>query len=313
MRAAYLIAAASFFSFACHDPPAPPVDAAPEASSPASHPSFLADPNGPPGGDHPAPPHREAGNGDAGLQKCRVMDADNGPPASSDPSTWITLTSKGTFNVRVFETGRDLRFEGPGRFKACGGDVALVVLGSAIGLPGSGEAPGSEQWVATACGAARWASGVHRFAATPDACRLQVSMGTLDFWLPGDVTAEDAPMDAGAPMPEAGAGDSGVGAGWHHVGTRRAYRFAGRLVDVKASLGECDAAATEVASLAKRMAAAAAGNTGELGAMAAQSVTTRGTARAACAVAAVRVAIAGDKPDDRARLDAANARFRGAP
>lgn len=311
MRAAFLCA---LCLFACHDHPAPPADAAPEASSPASHPSFLGDPNDRPGGN-PRATRRDVGDG--GLHKCRVMDAEDGPPANADPSLWIELTHKGTFNVRTFETGRELRFEGPGRFNGCGSDVALVAAGTAIGLPGSGEAPGGEQWVATACGAARWASGVHRFMGARDTCRLQASSGILDFWLPGDMTAEDAPLDAGAP--DAGsAGDASAAAGWHHVATRRAFFLRGHgLLDtaaaVKAALVECDDDAAEVESLAKRMASAAAGATGELGAMAAESVSRRITARAACAVAAVRVTLGGDKADDRARLAAANARFHGSP
>ncbi|HSO36783.1 MAG TPA: hypothetical protein VLT33_29860, partial [Labilithrix sp.] len=81
------------------------------------------------------------------------MASEGGPSASADATGWLDVAAKANFTVRTLETGRELRFEGPGRVRACADDVALVAEGSAVGLPGSGEAPGAEQWVATACGA----------------------------------------------------------------------------------------------------------------------------------------------------------------
>ena len=129
-----------------------------------------------------------------------------------------------SFTVRTLETGRELRFEGPGRVRACADDVALVAEGSAIGLPGSGEAPGAEQWVATACGVARWASGVHRFTGARDACKLQSSLGAVQLYVAGDVTATEVAVDGGAPRDaDADAGAPNKPSPWRRVDGRRAF------------------------------------------------------------------------------------------
>jgi hypothetical protein len=60
-------------------------------------------------------------------------------------------------------------------------------------------------------------------------------------------------------------------------------------------------------------AGAGAGGGRKLGDLAEESVVARGVARAACAVAAVRIALAGSSPLDEARLTAASIRWRGGP
>jgi len=248
------------------------------------------------------------------------MASEGGPSASADATGWLEVGAKASFTVRTLETGRELRFEGPGKMRACGDDVALVAEGSAVGLPGSGEAPGAEQWVATACGAARWASGVHRFAAARDACKLQSSLGTAHLYLAEDVTAEDVAVDGGAPL--AGDGgptgtDAGAGAGrssWRRIDARRAIRLQGHgpldtPAAVKSALASCERAAQTVQRLATTMASGDAGAPG-IGELAAESVVARGIARAACSVAAVRIALSGSKAPDQTRLDAANSTWR---
>jgi len=239
---------------------------------------------------------------------CRIMVSEGGPAATADTTAWLDLPAKASVTVRTLETGRELRFEGPGRIRACGGDVALVAEGSAVGLPGSGEAPGAEQWVATACGVARWASGVHRFGGARDACKLQSSVGTVHLYLATDVTAEEI-VDGGPPAVDAGRPPGP----WRRIDVRQALRLQARgpldaPAAVKSALASCERAALDVQSLSARMTQPEGGtNTGEL---AAESVSARGLARAACAVAAVRVAIGGAKAEDLARLDAASARWR---
>ena len=254
---------------------------------------------------------------------CKVMASEGGPSASADATGWLDVAAKANFTVRTLETGRELRFEGPGRIRACADDVALVAEGTAVGLPGSGEAPGAEQWVATACGAARWASGVHRFAGARDSCKLQSSLGTAHLYLAEDVTAEDVAVDGGAPT----AGDGGTGGerggplpavpakvAWRRVDARRALRLQGHgnldaPAAVKSALASCERAAQAVQRLATSLTSGDAGDAGT-GELAAESVVARGIARAACSVAAVRIALSGTKPPDQARLDAANSSWR---
>jgi hypothetical protein len=279
------------------------------------------------------------------LPLCRIMASENGPPASADATTWLALPAHASFTARTLETGRELRFEGPGRVRACGGDVALVGEGSAIGLPGSGESPGAEQWVATACGVARWASGVHRFSGARDACKLQSSLGSAQLYVASDVIVAEVAVDGGAPVdPDAGA-DAGAGAGagstgaggankataWRRIDGRHAFALHPRgaidgAAGVKTALAACEHAAEAVQKVATAMLPGARANGGaddggaggggggrNLGDLAEASVVARGVARAACAVAAVRVALAGSSPVDEARLTAASIRWRGGP
>ena len=255
----------------------------------------------------------------ASLPLCRIMASENGPPASADATTWLALPAHASFTARTLETGRELRFEGPGRVRACGGDVALVGEGSAIGLPGSGESPGAEQWVATACGVARWASGVHRFTGARDACRLQSSLGSAQLYVASDVTVVEVAVDGGAPVdPGAGAGGTGgasKAATWQRIDGRHAFALHPHgaidgAAGVKTALAACEHAADAVQKVAAAMLTGGARNLGDL---AEESVVARGVARAACAVAAVRVALAGSTPLDEARLTAASIRWRGGP
>jgi hypothetical protein len=265
---------------------------------------------------------------DVAGPRCKVMSSENGPGAATDATRWLDVPAKASFTVRTLESGRELRFEGPGRVRPCGDDVALVAEGAAVGLPGSGEAPGAEQWAATACGVARWASGVHRFSGARDTCKLQSSLGAVQLWLAADVAVEDVPIDAGAPQAP-GAADASVNAAagaaaggldvargsaaspWLRIDAKRALHLHARArgtldspAAVKSALAACERSAANVQGLAMRMndGGPATGNLGEL---AAESVTARGVARAACAVAAVRVSLAGSRADDQARLDAA--------
>lgn len=292
----------------------------------------------PPSPSSSTSPRSSLPNGDpraAGVA-CKIMSAEGGPSATADASRWIDLPARASFTVRTIETGRELRFEGPGRIRACGDDVPLVAEGSAVGLPGSGEGPGAEQWAATACGVVRWASGVHRFTGARDVCKLQSSVGVAQLWLADDVQLEDVPVDAGAPEAgapatspapaatgpasasasarDAGHDPSASPSPWHRIDAKRAVRLRGRgpldtASAVKSGLVACEKAATEVHLLGTRMTASDAGSD-NLGELAARSVVARGAARAACAVAGVRVALAGSRAEDQARLDAAVSRWR---
>jgi hypothetical protein len=144
-------------------------------------------------------------------------------------------------------------------------------------------------------------------------------MGTAHLWLPEDVTADELAFDGGAAPAAADAGPREPG--WQRIDAKRALRLHGRgsldgPAAVKAALAACDRTAREVQDIAARMSESptrdASANSGapSRGELAAKSVTARGIARAACAVAAVRVALGGSRPEDQARLDAAGARWR---
>ncbi len=245
---------------------------------------------------------------------CKVMSSDGGPAASADATRWIDLPAASTFTVRTLETGREMKFEGPGRVRACGSDVALVAEGAIVGMPGSAEAPGVEQWAATACGTMRWTSGVHRFSASPHACIMQSLLGASHVWIAEDVTVEDSARDGGIAPP------------WRRIDAKRTLTLKAKAMvelnsarAVKSSLEACERASDHVHELRSRMSTVStaranlsvpAPDSGSLGELAAESVASRGIARAACAVAAVRIALAGSATGDEGRLQAALTRWR---
>jgi hypothetical protein len=305
------------------DAPAGSANASPEASEA--------------GDGRPRDPHAAYGGDASGLPPCRVMSSENGPSPTADATAWLDVAAKGSFTVKVLESGRELRFEGPGRIRPCTEDVALVAEGAAIGLPGSGEAPGAEQWVATACGVARWASGVHRVVGGRDGCKLQSSLGTAHLFVAEDVVVEDAlepkartdlPADGGAAVDAGARGPDGSRDAWRRVDAKRALRLRSRralddAAAVRTALVACEKAAQAVQTLSGQLVHPRFAGTPQLqggkdagstdagvGELAEKSVSARGVARAACAVAAVRVAVAGSRPEEQARLDAASARWR---
>ncbi|MBS2013748.1 MAG: hypothetical protein JST00_12725 [Deltaproteobacteria bacterium] len=246
------------------------------------------------------------------------MMSENGPPPGADAHSWIDLRPAAVISVKSSETGRELRFEGPGRVKPCAVDGAMILEGSAVGLPGAGEGPGSEQWVAASCGVAVWSNGVHRFSASGagpvNECRLQTSTGASHLYVAKDMTGEESAVDGGAP--EAGAppipGRFLPLTGRHAV-TLRPQKKTLPGEPVRTALAECAKAASDAESVGARLRnrdGGAAAGTGDVGELAVQSIGVRRLARAACAVAAVRVAAAGSKPEDLAALAAAEARFR---
>ena len=134
------------------------------------------------------------------------------------------------------------------------------------------------------------------------------------------MTAEDVAVDGGAPLADAGgainadAGSAAGRSGWRRVDARRALRLQGHgTLDtpaaVKSALTSCERAAQTVQRLATSLTSGDAGS-GTTGELAMESVVARGIARAACSIAAVRVALSGSRAPDQVRLDAANSSWR---
>lgn len=277
----------------CRDRPrAGEPDAAPRAESDAAAPRERA-----PSAVHElTPPHPPISSSSPANKPpaCRIVSGEGGPWPSADASAWIALPEKSSFSVRVVESGKELRFEGPGRVRACGADVALVAEGTAIALPGAGEAPGNEQWVATPCAVARWASGIHRLTTEKDGCSLRSSTGTAWLWLPEGARLEDAPIDGGQPAGAASSPPSSAGPpdggtheaieGWWRIDARRAVRIRGGAPSPVPAVLACERAASDVAALAAKMA-----DGGSLGELMPASIAARRYARAACALASARV------------------------
>lgn len=243
------------------------------------------------------------GNRGHGMPACKIMQSENGPSPATPASSWLDVAERSAFSVRRLESGRELRFEGRGRVFPCSSDVALVARGIAFGRPGSGEAPGSEQWVGTACGAVRWASGAHRITAGPksDECTIEVLAGVAHLLVASDVIEPNV-ADAGATSAE-----------WRTLSGKQTVHLRGRAkldgaAAVKAALSSCEKAAEDVDQTARALASPTTDGSTKSD-LAAKSVTSRGLARGLCAIAAVRIEVGGNHDADRTRLEKALQQF----
>lgn len=252
---------------------------------------------------------------------CRFVGSEGRRPGV-DPTAWLTLGDRESVTVRLTETARELRFSGPGKVRPCGGDASVLAEGGAAGLPGGGEAPGSEHWVATPCAAVRWTIGVQRITASANECNLHTSLGSSFVWVAEDVTAA-RPADAGAPSDGGGYGlgssdGTTVGEdGWrrvdaHHGLAMRPRAKLGALAWARAALDACGRAAAAASELAARL-GEVTGRGEPMGDLAARHVSARRAARAACGVATARVALAGSPREEEARLARQEALLRGEP
>lgn len=262
-------------------------------ASPASHDGHAA--------GRPAP-----------ARPCTITMAAGAALPDEDPTTWLTLPEGRRLAVREHESGRELSFQGPGRVLPCARGVTLLGEGAVAGRPFAGEAPGSEQWVATACGVLRWASGSKRVTAAIGVedrgrCTFEIGTGSASWYLPADVvaTGDDTPPAEGPPT-------------FHVASGKRTLEISDKTrtpgyfrspAGIRHALEACERTAEDVQGIARAMLDGSA-----LGAarsdLAERSVAARGLARAACAVADVRSALSGEKPEDRARLEKALATFR---
>jgi hypothetical protein len=252
----------------------------------------------------------------AGPPGCRIVSAENGPSPSDDATSWLTLAEKSQVAVKVTETGREIRFEGPGIVRPCvrsgNVDVAIVVTGTGAGLPSAGEGAGNDQWLSSPCGALRWSAGVHRMTASRDECTIQASAGTAHLWIPSDVHVTEEAPDGGAgdaSTPAPAPADAGTAGPWRRIDARRALRlvFDGRPGRVAKAVDACERAARDAEEIARKI----ADGGGPLGDLAAAAIDARTIVRAACTVAAARVHASGDDPALFERTRRAEARALG--
>ncbi len=218
--------------------------------------------------------------------------------ATPAPHAWVALEDATKLQTKNPRTGRELAFDGPGRVQPCNpsatGDdeEAWVQRGRFASAPGSGEAPGQEQWVVTPLGVVRYAAATAQVRVDADVS-VRVAQGAAWLWVAADARRRaDAAVDAD---------------GWTRLGAESAEQIvpagtgAPNLAAAASSaLAECKTAARDAWSLAHALAEKAGGPLGELPV---QHVVARRRARAACAVAGLRAA-ALDGPE-RTRLTVA--------
>jgi hypothetical protein len=242
---------------------------------------------------------------------------------------WLTLGPGARLVAKDPRSSRETTFRGPARVRACvgGAEESWVAAGTFESTVGAGESPGAEEWVVTPLGvvrfgAARLAVQVSSRRWPRDGVRLALNDGTAFVWMARD--ASERSVDGGvAPAPDE--------EGWVRVAAGSVVTLVARaaLVALASTGGRTplDAArsavetCTSIGTSARDLASALLGGDAAVGPTAVRQVTTRRLARAACAVAALRLdrVPSGDAPAAAAKatlaasLHAAFDLWRGLP
>jgi hypothetical protein len=218
------------------------------------------------------------------------------PTDSEIPSdAWLSLSRGARVVAKDPRTTRETIFTGPGRVRACANhrEDSWVASGVFESTPGAGETPGAEEWVVTPFAVVRYASAKVRVMVRPGGATVMLA-GGVAFVRPQDdahasVTPEPAVPDAGA-MGKAAASQEP----WLRVseGTveLRPLRKLSPSEAVRSAIDECAALSERAQALAQRVLAHEIGDGGNsLGQAIVEQVTTHRLARAACAVATLRI------------------------
>ena len=206
---------------------------------------------------------------------------------------WIALAKGSRFVARDPHTTRETTFHGPARVRACVGyaEESWVASGSFESSVGSGEAPGNEEWVVTPSGVVRYTTAAVSVEVKPREADVTLTTGVAFAWQ-GSAMAGDA----GSPPGDAGGGLDGrspaspepgrnLEEGWLRLPAGKTKLGAGHDETPAATLDRCVTLAGSARTLATQVMAPG----GASGSVITQQVTTRRLARAACAVATLRV------------------------
>ena len=197
-------------------------------------------------------------------------------------TNWVDMPTDSRFVAKDPRTARETTFRGPGRVKACIGadEESWLASGGFDSSVGSGEAPGNEEWVVTPVGVVRYGAAKLSVDVHARGARLVVSSGSAFLWLPADATARG--VEAGTPAK----GDDG----WLRadVGTFTLSSSGGTqpltLDGARAAVAACSQLGKSAHDLSALLLAGGA----DAGTVMSQ-VSTRRLARAACAVAELRL------------------------
>jgi hypothetical protein len=221
------------------------------------------------------------GVGDARME----TGADGGTPVLIEgllPTTWVDLPAGARFVAKDPQTTRETTFRGPGRVKACvwAQEESWLASGGFESSVGAGESPGAEEWVVTPLGVVRYAAAKLSVDVGARDVHLAVATGGAFLWTPADATVRGG----GAP--------GKTEDGWQRAdpGTF-VISGAGPTGSQPLTADGARAAVATCSSLGKSahdLSAALLAGGADGGTVIAQ-VATRRLARAACAVAGLRL------------------------
>jgi hypothetical protein len=264
----------------------------PSASGSASAMAPEAGPSASPGASVHRPPRPKPhllcrlieGVGDARLEngsEAGVPLLVQGPVMSG----WIDLPAGGRFVAKDAQTTRETTFRGPGRVKACVllEEESWIASGGFDSTVGAGESPGAEEWVVTPLGVVRYAAARLSVDVGARDAHVAVASGGAFLWTPSDAVARGGAGPAGHP--------AGTEDGWLRADPGAFVLASTPSAPPPLSLEGARAAVTACATLgqsAHDLTSQLMAGGADAGTVMAQ-VSTRRLARAACAVAGLRL------------------------
>jgi hypothetical protein len=215
-------------------------------------------------------------------------------------NAWVELAKGARLVAKDPRTTRETTFRGPGRGRACVdyGEESWLTAGIFESSLGAGEGPGLEEWVVTPYGVVRYGAAKLVVEIKGQQAFVKVESGVAFTWSPG-------PPTPGTTIEE----------GWVRqvpgAATLSAPRGEPPADGTKLAVDRCTTLATSARHLAEQVMAPGGADAGTITAQ----VTTRRLARAACAVASVRVgsALAAEAATLAQPLASANAAWSGLP
>jgi hypothetical protein len=235
-------------------------------------------------------PVHEQGAGDAGAALAQQGEIPTG--------VWLSLAQSARLVAKDPRTTRETAFVGPALVQVCVAhrEESWLATGRFESAIGAGETPGAEEWVVTPLGVIRYMAAKVAVDVRAKDAVVGVGSGVAFMWLDDGVhaTVRAGPgADAGA---GAGAGprvDAGAGLdddGWQRVSdgevTLSPAAARAPAAAARAIVDRCTALSKRSQDLAATL---LAGSAAADGSTAKEQMRTRRQARAACAVAALRV------------------------
>jgi hypothetical protein len=202
------------------------------------------------------------------------------PQGLAPTEGWVDLDKGTRFVAKDPRTTRETTFRGPARVRACVAyaEESWVASGAFESSVGAGEAPGAEEWVITPFAVVRYAAAKLSIDVKARETDLRVESGLAFSWSPG--TEVDAgPLEDGWTRRNPGTAVLSGGA--------RGTVDRGTPVDAaRLAVDRC----TTLAATSRELAKVVLSPEGSADAATiATQVTTRRLARAACAIASLRV------------------------
>jgi hypothetical protein len=215
------------------------------------------------------------------------------------PESWLGLGASARLVAKDPRTTRETTFLGPAQVRPCVArrEESWVYAGVFESVAGAGESPGSEEWLVTPVAVLRYASAKLHVVVGPKGTAVTSAGGLAFAWLADDARARWG-GDAGA---GAGGGDGGRAGntdGWERVAespvTIEPVAPLAPLPGARAAVERCAALADRSHELATVLMAPSVGLPDA--STAAEEVVAHRLARAACAVASLRIGTLPEAP-----------------